>query len=859
MKKISIFFLSVGILFFTSCSFDSLFNKISLKTDASYKFSIGDVENNALAENFKINELISEDMLPEGAVLYDYYPNKADSSVQKYLLNIPVTSIPVDFSSYFDSTGIGEEIQNMSVNEKVVVPSLSDISYEKELDVSSLNSALNVSVAFGGTIAEGKSNVTFSGEEIEASFSNITYKSGNMHISQYGGGSIPNGTVVTLYDGLENEISNGTFSGGIAIIPLSNKTITNPMKISFSKGVGSGYIAVMEDDAKIQSASGVTVDSSKLKISVEGYTVPKDSNAKFSKCIVKTGELKINLDSNWNNADIKLSMKTTGGLTVDSGAESAAPIVIDLADKTITPEDIKVTPSVSIDFVNADIDFSNLPAIKMLMDISEIKSVSAKVESSDFNSTVNQEKDLPEDMTNYIKKIHFSKCGLTGTYTNKLPAGNSINLRNITCDFFGISNQNKTLSANVTDEDLEIVSTDYNVDLSSVSKIIFNANIELPNWNEAEKEFTLVNVVPGEEYQILIDLKPCLEWDKVSVSTAVSQQSVKSTGMNLSTILNSLDKMLDPEDTGKTTFSGKIKLSDLPVYLYLVRPDIDALRTVSFSGDLKSFYGKLESDNTTVTPLVDGTVIEFLGGSSGITSIPFVDSMPDFRLETIVSGIETVTTNLNQTKYSAKNDFSPFTSETNATEDYKIFIDYDLTLQDESGASEITISKADLDKSQNQENAIAINALIVLPLSFTATDDIKVDVMSLSQKGDPSADLFGREEAPDTSDMEDYIELIEEVSIDYKLNKKPFMTASGKPIVMSVDFGGDKKEFTMDDGSIDISYSSFKKMFEYPFHPTVDLDIYKDSVFTVPRDMGISARVNLSVKTNGTITLWEKE
>ena len=127
-----------------------------------------------------------------------------------------------------------------------------------------------------------------------------------------------------------------------------------------------------------------------------------------------------------------------------------------------------------------------------------------------------------------------------------------------------------------------------------------------------------------------------------------------------------------------------------------------------------------------------------------------------------------------------------------------------------------------------------------------------------------SGDLLGRKEATNTEDFQKYLDLIESASIDYKTSSLPFNftppKGSNNTITIKVDLDGEGTTFEpkvlkFDGDSFAANPSDILNTF--PLKPSVQFEI-PEGILGIPRKMDFTANINLTVKTNGKVAVWEK-
>ena len=843
MKRFNIIIFSIiTATAFLACSLE-IPKKVSVKTDAEYNFSIGDVENDSLSENFKPSELFAS---VEGVEVLDYCPD-GDETLQQFLLKIPITSIPIDFSSYFNSLDLSGQISSMSFSQSMTVPSSLTAPLEQPLPLDSINNAINkgVSIVDRATTTEASISYAVDATGGATDFTSIEYESGSMTISELPPSRITDGTTVTLTFA-DSTTLTGTFSNGSATLNMAGKKITKTgMKIKFSGCADSGYTGIMDSNSQIKEAIGVTLNSSEVSISVDPFTIKQGASLGYKSCTVGEGSLIVGLNTpaSWSGLNVEYQIETSGGLVIDGDTpgSSGNSKKISLDGKTLLPQDITVTPTIKATLSNATINFEDEMTVSMQANITTISSLTAEISSEGFNPSINYSTPLPDGMMNYIESISFEECGLKGTYTNSLPEGNTVSFTT-NSEFFGLSNNVSTLEGGKT-ADLNITSTNQKIELGSeagqYNSIDFSAAIALPGADpEHPNQFTISNVKVGETYAIAVELKPVLNWTEVTIKTndVTSQSQQISTGMNIVSLFSSFESTL-----GDASFTGKFKIDSLPVYLYIVKPELSLLDDVCFNGSLKAFYATQDENGTITQKTAAGEEVTF--GKSENSVFSFVSSMPDFATNS--DGV--VIKDIGTYDYSARVDFAPLSYDENATDDSFIFVDYNLQLASKNKGNSISIKKEDLEKSVTTSTEITINAVIALPLKVTTTSAISFDLLALTNNN--GGDLFGRTEAPDLGQMQDLLEVIEEVTLSYSITSKPFYSDPSMKLYINLNDGG--HIYNLSEDTFVLSEDAIESLLQYPCRPEVCIKIDNGTVFKIPRTMKIGAHINLSLKTNG--------
>ena len=140
MRKFSSFFVSVLVFLLFSCNYE-VPEKVSVITDASYAFTIGDFSK-SLSEYMSVEKIkdyvsSSEDSKIKYSV-YDYNPpsNSAlEKPIQEYLIDMTIAEIPVDVGSYLekmDFSDLGSE--GITLGQKIEIPNLSERTETSTID-----------------------------------------------------------------------------------------------------------------------------------------------------------------------------------------------------------------------------------------------------------------------------------------------------------------------------------------------------------------------------------------------------------------------------------------------------------------------------------------------------------------------------------------------------------------------------------------------------------------------------------------------------------------------------------------------------------------------------------------------------
>ncbi len=350
------------------------------------------------------------------------------------------------------------------------------------------------------------------------------------------------------------------------------------------------------------------------------------------------------------------------------------------------------------------------------------------------------------------------------------------------------------------------------------------------------------------------------------VSTLLSTLSIdSSTSFNeeIGLEFSPTDILTSLSDVMKTDIVGKINFSEVPMYLYF-----EAFPGLSANAKIDLFYGSNTSIITERANSRDTVYDDTVNNCA----------RPDYSKED-----DTILTDLDKKSFSAKTDITDIvnavTENAAIQEDDQLCIEYTISsICPEENAATITKSVA-----QNGLK-LAVYALIDIPLSFDILDDITMNLNELagSLSGEESEESSGENaessessEPSDSTDSSDneftkYLDVVELISIRYAAYKLPVCINRKNAMQLGVDMLGTGNYeyaviYTVKENKV-LSDSDKCEIVLKPdtiqqiknlgtFVPNFQLKIEKDAIFTIPRDKGIKVNVELSLKTDGVISL----
>lgn len=858
-KRFVIFSLSVCLVSLVGCKWN-VPQKVTVKSNAEYNFTVGKVSKN-LSDSVDLSKTLSDSLSTNNAKIYDYYPNELDSAVQKYLMEMPIKDIELDFGKYFEGLNVAGDIQGLSHSETFTVPDVNGQTATSKVNLTGLQTIVNT---FVGTVLS-TSDYSTSSSTLDVEYETVEYETGaTIHVTANNANHGKPVQLIHKKDDVTEILAETTLSGdeatlNIGGIPITKDTfiyINGSKATNADNGVTINGVPVKVTGLKINYP--VTVKFDPANVSVGSDT--------FKSATIGEGTMQLSFEgvNDWSNVKVDYTIIASGGITNEDGNPlsikktgldiTGDPESESLNNAKLLPEDITIEPhEIKLDLTagGATITFAaDNPSItiKAGFNITELSSMQAYY---DGNIKVDKSESLSSDITKMVKEITLTRGGVEGTYINTLPAGNNITLKTKSV-FFGINESaGRSLTSPTQKKTLSVVNeSSKTITINESPAVDFYAEIELPGYQKNEGDpkgpyIELSKIKSGETYTIGFDLKPVIDWEEITIdASSYSQRDSINTGINLTSLFSGFESALG------SGIGGKLKLKSLPVYLYCSKPSAGGFSDVKFNGKIKMYYQDVTNDEKTTIP--DGETY-LLGNSSASAEMNLV-SVPE--LDKVVideeKGTYFVKTDIDAFPSSAAIDIKDLISANIDKETYpnaSLAVDYDLGL---GAGGTLTIKKKDLEGDTT--SAIKITALIVLPLQFVTTDEISLDIMKMMGK-DGTSDLFGRSEAMDTSTIDKYLGAISSVSLNYKCDELPFYAI--KPLELKVALDGNPANahsYSFGQGSIVLDYDEINSLLgTYPLAPSVVFCI-PATTFSIPREIAISTALGLNIKTDGSVS-----
>ena len=153
---------------------------------------------------------------------------------------------------------------------------------------------------------------------------------------------------------------------------------------------------------------------------------------------------------------------------------------------------------------------------------------------------------------------------------------------------------------------------------------------------------------------------------------------------------------------------------------------------------------------------------------------------------------------------------------------------------------------------------LALTAFMVIPFKFDISGVIDISLIDLAKDDSDksNADIFNRDEATDTKEIQKYLDVIEAVEINYKTSKNPIVTDSNTRYVIKSELPYIRRELDINADTEKITNEELMDMLSvYPFDPALNLNIPSGAILSVPRNLGLEMNMSVSLYTNGIIKL----
>ena len=855
-SKFIILILSLS-CFFVACNWQ-IPEKVKVKAEPTFNFCAGTVKTD-FSENLNFDEILFDaiNSADSSIKMYNYLP---EGKVRQYAMRMSVVEVPVDFSSYFENTGISDAMKGMSFEQEIEVPNIS-LDIEEKIDVSEVKKAINSAIYY-------VSNEM--GKKFVSTFDTIVYDSITFNLDFFG--ACPDGTYVEIISG--GNLVSGTFYKNEPFIRSSSSFTINysdfDVRIYSENGDSIPYVINVDENSNIREIKNFSSPVDKpVSFPFEISFSLKNNNESFKSCVIGEGDLITNLSipESWKGVDVSYDFNANGAINVSATKDGGLQKTIHLNGKKLKNDKTIAKSNIEMSIKNADLAFTTNQNLKLNIssDIQKLQSLTVNLDSA--NPKMEMTEPFSTEMMETIKEIDLnSGSGIEIEYTNTLPPENNIKLK-ASSDIFAI-NDETTLESNQENKNTEIV--------SKIEKHIivgnggdeynsFDFNIELgfPDaTDENPNEITIKNVTLGDKYTLKVNVKPVINWEKIVLSNNLTESLSVKDKVSLPVSLDDISKNMASVFGDEENLISKLKIKSIPVYLFCTKPTVkegeeDLFANMSFSGKLKMYYGTEEgcvNDDS-------GKELEvnLVGDDTEVGKIEFFNS-PDLIFS---QNAKSLLTDLKDVDFSASTDIAHLLNpqpNNNQNEENSLYVEYDLKFENSNNNGELTITN---DMLENK-SSLSVFSYIILPLEFGTTGELNFNANEIA--GDAfSGDIFGRtDENTNLGNLEDYIDYIRSATIKYESISLPIKTDTNESMKFNLKMKCGKEDSIdlskngsyLNGGEFKITAADVNKMIDnYPAIPDFSIKIDDGTGFYIPQTMDVAIKLNLSVETNIDIEL----
>lgn len=878
MKKTLVIILIAAMVVVTGCDFRNLAipETVSIKTKADYEFSVAKLDSKKqkwldVSQMLDFGKLIGgEDdgsEATEGSFKIMKYNDGSD--YQQFLMHMKLKSIDFDLGSNFGSMNFSQAMEGFDINQDITIPNVGSLSSTEKLKLDSIKSALNTAVTFIG-VTSPDSSVNFAGD----TFDEVVYKSGYFVIKTYENYSGD----VELYDGdvsnPDNRLTVATFNGDTARLSIAGITMKySGMHLVFTGNSGMGFVATIDSNSVIQTATGVTIDDDKYTVAPISITFPLNMGDNIESCKINTGSMSVSLDrTGWTDVIKNYSITVSGALTASFNMGTTTQ---SLNNQTLSKGDIKAEATVTIELNGADINFENEPVVSVSVSVTEI---SATVNLGEgYTNSFNTPTPITSDITDYVSSIAWKKSGFRVKAKSTLPSGNDIKI-GIKSDFFGFDKTGTNalpVSGGGVEQVLEFLgTTGYtgegetkitqftdNTAPNYYDEIDIDASFSLPG--NTDGKLIVVNVTPGATYNLSLKVEPVLDWYSADIKMGATNTEFKGA---FESNINKAELFKSFGESFASGFMSKLSFSALPLYFFASVPDLSIFNDANFGGVVKVYYGKKAAESDPKPTMTPGSQVKFLIGEDGPTTADNDDVKSNISLKGMPALVKNaageVTTKFNPAEklvdFSSVLDMEP---PDGAPEGVSLCVDYNVGLGGSDGT--MTITKADVDSLKTAgKTKISVDIVMLLTMQFNVKDKIEINVRELANPGkdpatmtDKEKDLLGRDSADSASALEKYLSYIPSARLELIKPKLPLKCTGGLSLSVQWASTESPKVSSLKDGEDLVIEVNPSKLLSYPLDPQIKLVVGKGS-FGLPKDMSVETALKLGVTVDGTIPVY---
>lgn len=851
-SKFIILILSLS-CFFVACNWQ-IPEKVKVKAEPTFNFCAGTVKTD-FSENLDFDEILFDaiNSTDSSIKMYNYLP---EGKVRQYAMRMSVVEVPVDFSSYFENTGISDAMKGMSFEQEIEVPNIS-LDIEETIDVSEVKKAINNVVRYTNYGTEKK---------FISTFDSIVYDSVTFNLNFIE--ACPDGTYVEIISG--GNLVSGTVYNNEAFIRSSSSFTINysdfDVRIYSENGDSIPYVINVDENSNIREIKNFSSPVDKpVSFPFEISFSLKNNNDSFKSCVIGEGELITNLSipESWKGVDVSYNFNASGAINVSATKDGGLQKTISLDGEKLENDKTNAKSNIEMSIKNADLAFTTNQNLKLNIssDIQKLQSLTVNVDSA--NPKMEMTEPFSTEMMETIKEIYLnSGSGIEIEYTNTLPPENNISLKvKASSNIFEIDDE-KELESNQENKTKIVSKSEKHIIVGNDGGEYnsFDFNIELGFTGENPNEITIKNVTLGDKYTLKVNVKPVINWEKIVLSNNLTESLSVKDKVSLPVSLDAISKKM-ASVFGDENLISNLKIKSIPVYLFCTKPTVkegkeNLFANMSFSGKLKMYYGTEEG-------CVNGLEVNLVkGDDTEEGKIKFVNS-PDLSFSQNSKSLLTDLTDLKDDEVSASayiEDLLNPQPNNNQNEENSLYVEYDLKFENSNNNGELTITN---DMLENK-SSLSVFSYIILPLEFGTTGELNFNANEIA--GDAfSGDIFGRtDENTNLGNLEDYIDYIRSATIKYESISLPIKTDNNESMKFNLKMKCGKEDSIdlskngsyLNGGEFKITADDVNKMINnYPAIPEFSIKIDDGTGFYIPQTMDVAIKLNLSVETNIDIDL----
>lgn len=746
--------------------------------------------------------------------VWDYQDPK-ERSVQKYIIEYPITSISLNPDDYLgDITDFLQDFKLSDGGSQISIPindvfeqvskSLADCSTEVPFSLQTLNDTIKDLPKDDNQVTGVTLSVT---EEIPSKQIRFDY-GGNGFIKQ---AIIKSGTFT-----IDCELPYG-WSGVTAKVELS---VSGAIEGAQFKDAGKTDAVLISQKADL---SGKTINGKEKDLNITGTVTLKFSNATIvldddgtvpDLTLVCTSQIEKIRD-----AQIYLEKVINEG---DLAYEDSIPVHI--------PEYVKNCKIVRLDMQTAmDTNLDGL--IKSLYMAPKISSKYMGFDDSGSYNNI-------FDNANGLRITKDVDEGWEGFYL--VENGESQEEIDIAVDFdIRGDNYDPSRPDNYTEEEDTITIAEFDLTKASDTEYYLKPTFAAPEGS---------TMFECDELELQIDNNPF--------------KGSMETGLNIGDLLDDLVDSGDNSALGDLVneLKNKIELQGIEGYLYITAPKTKGEEAIDFADLLSPITGYVKASYEGSDPKV------LIGKESGDNKVELSikNNVPSFASLADEDRLITDDSIFSEKYYSAKTEKDSLTGIINKKANDLTF-DYDISFGD---SDTIRLTRAQIRALQEAANAaaggsvtasaeIAMTIAVVLPLKLKLLNDIPVDIMALAGDGE-DVDFLGDEDSDsDFSEYTDYTEALKSVELRYQFQNPlgltidaSFSATSKKDNEENEVIPEKKMFFDNRNHSISLEREEIDKILtESSFIPQISMTL-KEGVVSVTRNAELKMNAALVIKTD---------